>query len=158
MKIKRLFELAGCKDSEDEIYSPHSFRTFADSQMSKAGLDRKYVALIIGHKSKLAAESHYADWGEIESRWVETCEQKMTWLSETITVTVPDPKLQSQIDQLKQAFVFQIAYGNAPYNSRLLRKLGISEDEVRLAIEQAEQLELEDESESGEQKSRLSKS
>ena len=84
--IKKLFELAGCKGTEDETYSPHSFRTFADTQMSKAGLDRKYTALIIGHKSKLASEASYKDWGEIESQWFELCEPKMTWLIERIEI------------------------------------------------------------------------
>jgi integrase len=84
--IKRLFELAGCKDTEDETYSPHSFRTFADSQMAKAGLDRKYIALIIGHKSQLASEAHYKDWGEIETQWFELCEPKMTWLIERVEI------------------------------------------------------------------------
>jgi integrase len=85
-QIKRLFKLAGCKDSEDETYSPHSLRTFADTEMAKAGLDRKYIAAIIGHKSKLASEGHYLDWDEIGTMWKDICEQKLTWLMERIEI------------------------------------------------------------------------
>jgi integrase len=80
MAIKALFERAGLNDTKEEIYSPHSFRTFADSQMAKCGLDGKYIAQIIGHKSKLGAESSYKDWETIESEWVEKCSEKMTEL------------------------------------------------------------------------------
>lgn len=35
--VKDLFERAGLKDTEDAIYSPHSMRKFAQSQMRKSG-------------------------------------------------------------------------------------------------------------------------
>ncbi len=93
-EVKALFETVGCKDSEDgtEVYSCHSFRTFSDSQMAKCGLDRKFIALILTHKSKLAAEASYKDWDEIERQWVEKCEEKMTWFRPTEVIKeVVDP-------------------------------------------------------------------
>jgi len=101
-RIKRLFRLSGCLDKDDEVYSPHSLRTFADSEMAKAGLDRKYIAAIIGHKSKLAAESHYLDWEEIGSMWKEKCEQKLTWLTERIEIVkeVRDTKAREALAML----------------------------------------------------------
>ncbi|HEV2119453.1 MAG TPA: tyrosine-type recombinase/integrase [Candidatus Bathyarchaeia archaeon] len=95
-EMKRLFGLCGMKDTEDEIYSTHSWRLFADSQMSKSGLDRKYIALIVSHKSKLGAESHYKDWDEIERQWIEKCEEKLTWLTDRVEVTVVDPVARKQ--------------------------------------------------------------
>ena len=88
MQIKALFEAAGLKDSEDgtETYTQYSFRTFADSALSHCGMDRKYIGMIIGHKSKLAAEWSYKDWEEAESQFKDLCADKLTWLSEKIEV------------------------------------------------------------------------
>ncbi len=104
-QIKRLFKLAGCKDSEDETYSPHSLRTFADTEMAKSGLDRKYIAAIIGHKSKLASEGHYLDWDEIGTLWKETCEPKLTWLMERVEIITEakDTKAREALARLIQA-------------------------------------------------------
>ncbi len=153
--MKTLFRKTGLNDSEDgsEIYSPHSFRTFADSQMAKCGLDRKFIAAIIGHKSKLAAEASYIDWDEVESQWTEKCNEKLTWLTEIVTVTIPDPHLQEQIDQLKQIVLYQIAYGNVSYNPKELARFGITKEEIEKAKELAEhfgeepQKQIEDKSE-----------
>ena len=103
-KLKRLFAMAGCKDTEDETYSPHSMRTFADKEMSKAGLDRKYIALIVGHKSQLASESHYVDWAAVEDSWFERCEDKMTWFKPVEVIKeVADPKARSLLSKLIKA-------------------------------------------------------
>jgi integrase len=83
-QIKRLFNRNSMKDNGPEIYTPHSFRTFADAQMRKVGLDSKYVSAIIGHVNKLQSEAHYLDWTEIEKEWVAKCEQKLTWLADSI--------------------------------------------------------------------------
>lgn len=101
-KIKRLFSIVGCKDTDDETYSPHSLRTFADAKMAKAGLDRKFIAAIIGHKSKLAAEAAYLDWAEIENEWFDRCEQKLTWLIERheIIKETRDPKARALLARL----------------------------------------------------------
>lgn len=82
-QIKRLFDRNGMKDNGPEIFTPHSFRTFADAQMRKAGLDSKYVSAIIGHVNKLQSEASYLDWTEIEKEWVAKCEQKLTWLADS---------------------------------------------------------------------------
>jgi hypothetical protein len=47
--------------------------------MSKAGLDRKWIELIISHKSKLGASASYRDWEEIEEAWTKDCEAFFTW-------------------------------------------------------------------------------
>jgi hypothetical protein len=76
-QIKRTFEKAGLMDAEDgsEAYSPHSFRTVADSRMSKAGLDRKYIEMVIGHKGVLGASNSYRDWETVEQEWLAKCEK-----------------------------------------------------------------------------------
>jgi integrase len=71
--LKRLFRKARMLDDEDAIYSSHSFRTFADGLLSKAGLDRKYIELTIGHKSVLGAGVNYRDFDAIEQQWKERC-------------------------------------------------------------------------------------
>src|SRR5439155_7000793 len=73
LEVKELFRQVGLNDSEDgsEIYSQYSFRTFADSALSKCGMDRKYIAMIIGHKSKLASEINYKDWEAVEAQFKE---------------------------------------------------------------------------------------
>jgi integrase len=71
--LKRLFKKAGMFDDEDAIYSSHSFRTFADGLLSKAGLDRKYIELTIGHKSSLGAGVSYKDFDAIEEQWKDRC-------------------------------------------------------------------------------------
>ena len=82
-QIKKSYRKIGLKDSPDksEIWTTHSFRTFADNQMRKFGLDSKYVSAIIGHKNKLQAEASYLDWNIIEQEWVSKCSEKMCFLS-----------------------------------------------------------------------------
>ena len=99
--IAELFQITGLVEKEGEIYSPHSFRTFTDSQMAKCGLDRKYIAIIIGHKSKLGAEASYADRETIESEWREKCLKDMTRLSEEVVVVKSDPKLEKKVTRLE---------------------------------------------------------
>ncbi len=81
--VKRAFEQVGLKDSPDksEIYSLHSFRTFAGDQLRECGLSEKFVLAIVGHKNALGAEFAYLDWRKIEQAWVETCADKMCFLS-----------------------------------------------------------------------------
>ena len=84
--IKRLFQRIGLKDSPDrsEIFSVHSLRTFAGDEMRACGLREKNVLAIVGHRNQLGAESHYIDWNRVESEWVETCANKMCFLSEKL--------------------------------------------------------------------------
>ncbi len=114
-KIKKLFEDGELKDTPDEIYSPHSMRTFADSWMRKAGLKEKWVDAIIGHTGKLGANANYLDWVGIEEEWVASCSEK-AFLAETIIVVKPDPKTEAQVKELtdqveKQKNLVQEALG-----------------------------------------------
>jgi len=81
-QIKRLYRKIGLKDASDksEIYCIHSFRTFADNQMRKAGLDSKYCSAIIGHTNKLQSEISYIDWDIVEKEWLQKVEPRMTFL------------------------------------------------------------------------------
>src|SRR5207245_1663042 len=110
-------------DSEDgtEVYSCHSFRTFADSQMAKCGLDRKFIALILSHKSKLAAEASYVDWTEIERQWVEKCEQNMTWFRPTEVIKeVVDPVARKLLADLLNIIGAQRTVGKGQKGSTKL--------------------------------------
>ncbi len=66
-----LFEKAGLFDAEDEIYSPHSFRSFASSVLRRSGLNDSWVDAIVGQMSRLGAKSHYLDWDQVEIDWFE---------------------------------------------------------------------------------------
>jgi integrase len=103
--IKALFEAAGLKDSEDttEIYTQYSFRTFADSALAHCGMDRKYIGMIIGHKSRLAAEWSYKDWEAVEAQFKELCAEKLTWLTETIERIISNPETERQNRELRDA-------------------------------------------------------
>jgi len=106
-QMKVIYRNAGMTDSEKEIYCAHSFRTFADSEMSKAGLDRKYVAAIVGHKSQLSAEASYLDWNVIEQEWVSKCHDKMCFLDtgadaqkQVVELTRQNGKLEALLEKL----------------------------------------------------------
>jgi len=75
--IKRLFARNGMTDDKDGIYSPHSFRTYADAQLRKSGMDSKYVSATIGHVNRLQSEIAYLDWREIENDWVSKCAERL---------------------------------------------------------------------------------
>ena len=86
-KFKELCKKVGLKDTESETYTVHSMRIFADSAMSRAGIDRKFIELIIGHKNALGASASYKDWEEAERQFIEAEQSgKLTWLSEKIEV------------------------------------------------------------------------
>jgi integrase len=94
--MKRLFRIAGLMDTEDESYTVHSFRTLADSIMSKGGMDRKFIEGIIGHKSKLGATLSYPDWEEAEEQFVERVEPVAT-LTKLVEIIV-DSKLTERLE------------------------------------------------------------
>ncbi len=132
--VKYYFKAVGLVDTDGEIYSPHSYRTFADSQMAKCGLDRKYIALIISHKSQLAAEASYKDWDTIETEWKDKCEQKMTWLTETVIVTQPDPELQKKVTNLEsvvKTLLEAMMQRQLPENSDLVSIAKLAEGAVK---------------------------
>src|SRR5713101_4730474 len=102
--LDTLFNRAELHSGEDEIFTPHSLRTFADNQMARTGFDRKFIAAIIGHKSKLAAEAHYIDWEEVESQWADKCLEHFTWKIHEPTVQIiktPAPQ-QAELDMLRK--------------------------------------------------------
>lgn len=127
-KIKQYFKLSGMLDKEGDIYTSHSFRTFADSRMSKAGLDRKWIELIISHKSKLGASASYKDWEQIEEDWQELCEKEMTWFRPTEVIKeIVDPEARRQLDNIR----------------KMLLVLGLQEAQIK-QIEEGQFPELED--------------
>ncbi|OLD03300.1 MAG: hypothetical protein AUJ07_06460 [Crenarchaeota archaeon 13_1_40CM_3_53_5] len=100
--VKRLFQRIGLNDASDksEIYTIHSFRTFADSQMRNAGLDSKYASAILGHRNRLQSESNYLDWESIERAWAEKCSDRMTWLTPNTPVVEKLQKKNSLLESL----------------------------------------------------------
>jgi integrase len=100
---KPLFQKVGCIDKSDrsEIYTLHSFRTFADSEMSRCGLDRKWIEGILGHVSKLGATASYPDFTECERAWVEKCADKLCFLSNSTEHTEKIEKLQNHNGKLE---------------------------------------------------------
>jgi site-specific recombinase XerD len=99
--IKTLFEAAGLKDKEDEIYSPHSMRKFAQSQMRRSGLSDTFVDAIVGEKGGLGAKANYIDWDEIETEWLDKTADYMTWVKKVEIVQVTDPKQEARIQTLE---------------------------------------------------------
>jgi hypothetical protein len=98
-KFKELCKKLGLKDTESETYTVHSMRIFADSAMSRAGIDRKFIELIIGHKNALGASASYKDWEEAERQFIEAEQTgKLTWLTGKIEVIkeVVDPIARAQ--------------------------------------------------------------
>ena len=72
--------------------------------MARTGFDRKFIAAINGHKSKLAAEAHYIDWEEVESQWADKCLEHFTWKIHEPSVQIiktPAPQ-QAELDMLRK--------------------------------------------------------
>jgi integrase len=99
--LKRLFKKAGMLDDEDAIYSSHSFRTFADGLLSKAGLDRKYIELTIGHKSSLGAGVSYKDFNAIEEQWKDRCLTGIMTIEKKIEIVKKDPRVEQVLNDNK---------------------------------------------------------
>jgi hypothetical protein len=98
--VKELFDRAGLKDTEEYVYSPHSFRTFTQSYMRKCGLNEGIIDAIIGHKAALGAKSHYGDWDENEAEWLDKC-GNVTWVSEIPDKILTYPKLEKKVKALE---------------------------------------------------------
>ncbi|HVH15722.1 MAG TPA: site-specific integrase [Candidatus Angelobacter sp.] len=107
--IKPLFRKVGLLDKPDksEVYTIHSFRTFASDALRDCGLPEKYCYAIIGHKGKLGAEGSYIDYKRVESAWVEHCASKMQFLdnsaplqSEVSELTRTNGKLEALLEKL----------------------------------------------------------
>jgi hypothetical protein len=98
LMIKPLFRKVGLYDASDksEVYTIHSFRTFASDEMRTCGLREKDALAIIGHK--YGSESSYMDWKRVESNWVEVCADKMCFLEGQAQA---DDRLQKHSDKLE---------------------------------------------------------
>src|SRR5438309_441689 len=105
--IKPLFRKVGLCDTSDksEVYTIHSFRTFASDEMRACGLREKDALAIIGHK--YGAESSYIDWKRVESNWVATCADKMCFLDiggiaekHIVELTRTNGKLETLLERL----------------------------------------------------------
>jgi len=105
--IKPLFSKIGLNDASDksEVYTIHSFRTFASDEMRACGLREKDTLAIIGHK--YGAESSYIDWKRVESNWVEACAEKMSFLDtgadaqkKVVELTRQNGKLEALLEKL----------------------------------------------------------
>ena len=138
--IKDLFRQAGLSDSGDgtEIFSQSSFRIFADSHLSKCGMDRKYIAMIIGHKSKLQSEASYKDWEAVEEQFKNLCETKLTWLTDKIEVVkeIVDPVARRQNELL-----LSILEANGLLTPELLKSLARTKDKGKITEFMKEEIE-----------------
>ena len=112
--LKNLFRKAGLEDSEDAIYSAHSFRTLCDSLLSRCGYDRKFIELTIGHRSSLGANIAYKDWGEAEEQWKTKCILGMTIEKKTEVLPKDYRELTDRLKRIEdknrflEAFALQI--------------------------------------------------
>jgi hypothetical protein len=106
-QVKGLYRKIGLLDKPDksEIYCIHSFRTFAGDYMRRLGLSEKYVLAIIGHRNRLASESHYLNWTEIERDWKEKCSESTFLLTTDSKVKIErlekhNGKLEALLERL----------------------------------------------------------
>lgn len=105
--IKTLFEKGGLIDTEDEIYSPHSMRAFAISQLRKCGLQEGMVDAIVGHVTK--TKKVYDDFEEIEKAWVERCKDTLRLVKPVeIVKTVVDAKTREELEKVKALLEFMM--------------------------------------------------
>jgi integrase len=105
--VKNLFRQAGLNDASDksEVYTIHSFRTFASDEMRTCGLREKDALAIIGHK--YGAESFYLNWNRVENNWIEACAAKMCFLdtgadaqTHIVELTRQNGKLEALLEKL----------------------------------------------------------
>ena len=83
-RLRDLFRLVGLvPKNEDQIYSPHSFRSFAQMVMRKSGFSDTWNQLIVGHRN-LETKSYKGDWDEIAGSWLEKVEPHMNFLTAPI--------------------------------------------------------------------------
>ncbi|HYY92380.1 MAG TPA: tyrosine-type recombinase/integrase [Candidatus Dormibacteraeota bacterium] len=119
-RMKTLFRLSGLTDSEDEVYTTHSFRTLGDTLMSRAGMDRKFVEMIIGHKNKLGASGSYQDWQEAESQYLEKVERGgFTTVNKNVELVATE----QQIEKLRNAFLEALKRGLPAKDADAVKKL-----------------------------------
>ena len=134
--IKGLFRRCGLKDTDKKIYSPHSFRSFAQSQMRKAGLNEGMIQLILGHTNALSQAYKDKD-EEVEAEWLDKCAEKMTWLTETITVVKEDPRVE-KLETAFKALLGQLLQGPATIDGKELTQEQRIERAFKLLTDQSD--------------------
>jgi len=84
--IKPLFAKVGLYDAKDrsEVYTIHSFRTFASDRLRECGMTDKSAKAIIGHRD--GSESSYIDWNNVEKEFREKCAEHLCFLSDNSKV------------------------------------------------------------------------
>jgi len=60
---------------------PHTFRTFNLNQSKKAGYDRDWAEMLVGHN--IGVQAHYQDIEEMAGSWLEKVEPRLDKLMET---------------------------------------------------------------------------
>jgi len=63
---------------------PHTFRTFNLNQSKKAGYDRDWAEMLVGHN--IGVQSHYQDIEEMAGSWLEKVEPRLDTLMESVSV------------------------------------------------------------------------
>ncbi len=100
--MKDLFRLGGLNDTDDEIYSPHSMRTFCEAQLRKTELNDTYIDAILGHG--IGAKKNYlpGQWDDIADEWYNLCSKRFTWHDTIEIIVKPDPHQQAKIEELTE--------------------------------------------------------
>ena len=105
-RIKELFQLVGLvPKNEDQVYSPHSFRSFAQMMMRKSGFSDTWNQLIVGHRN-LETKSYKGNWDEIGASWLEKVEPHLNFLT---APTEDVKKLEGALKAQKAEFETQKA-------------------------------------------------
>jgi len=80
-QMKNLFKRIGLKPKQaGQVYSPHSFRSFAQMIMRRSGFSDTWNGLIVGHRN-LETKSYKGDWDEIAASWLERVEPHANFLT-----------------------------------------------------------------------------
>jgi len=66
---------------------PHTFRTFNLNQAKKAGYDRDWAEMLVGHN--IGVQAHYQDIEEMAGSWLEKVEPRLDKLMESVSMQKP---------------------------------------------------------------------
>ena len=135
-RLKELFQLVGLVPKiEDQIYSPHSFRSFAQMVMRKSGFSDTWNQLIVGHRN-LETKSYKGNWDEIGASWLEKVEPHMNFLT---APTEDVKKLEGALKAQKAEFETQKAQWE-----QITKDMAVVRDALRKATETKNYSELTD--------------
>ena len=135
-RLKELFRLVGLvPKNEDQIYSPHSFRSFAQMVMRKSGFSDTWNQLIVGHRN-LETKSYKGNWDEIGASWMEKVEPHMNFLT---APTEDVKKLEGALKAQKAEFETQKAQWE-----QITKDMAVVRDALRKATETKNYSELTD--------------